>query len=388
MKIVLTGGGSGGHITPLLAVARELKRLEPNCQIIFIGQRGDDFNKTIAKNSDIDASYAIRAGKFRRYHVHKLRQLYDFPTIAKNLRDTYRVISGILESWRLLRKLKPDIIFIKGAYVGVPVGLTAAWLHIPYVTHDSDAIPGLANRIIARWASAHAVALPKDIYKKYPAAKTHTVGVPVRSDYKYVTTAAQKQFRDKIGLSKYKQLIFITGGGLGADSMNNAVAQVSVELLKDYSQLAIVHAAGRKLERALSQQYNSILSIDKRQRVIVRDYLDDLHLYSGAADLVITRAGATSMAEFAVQGKACIVIPNPHLTAGHQIRNAHLLAEQGAVKVVNEDDLKQPETLKSAIATLLDSEAARQKFGDNLHKLAHPESAAELAQIILSIKKA
>ncbi|MGD0284139.1 MAG: glycosyltransferase [Candidatus Saccharimonadales bacterium] len=371
-----------------MAVARELKRLKPSCQIIYIGQRGDDFNTTIAKNSDIDISYAIRAGKFRRYHIHKLRQLYDIPTITKNTRDTYRVIIGIFESWRLLRKLRPDIIFIKGAYVGVPVGLTAAWLHIPYVTHDSDAIPGLANQIIARWASAHAVALPKEIYKKYPTAKTHTVGVPVRSDYKYVTTATQKQFRDKIGLSKYEQLIFITGGGLGADSMNNAVAQASLELLRHYSQLAIVHAAGRKLEHALSQRYNSILSIDKRQRVIVRDYLDDMHLYSGAADLVITRAGATSMAEFAVQGKACIVIPNPHLTAGHQIRNAHLLAEQGAVKVVSEDDLKQPGTLESTIATLLDSAVARQKLGDNLHKLAHPESAAELAQIILSVKKA
>jgi len=292
-----------------------------------------------------------------------------------------------LESWQLLRKIRPDTIFIKGAYVGVPVGLSAAWLHIPYVTHDSDAIPGLANLIIARWTSAHAVALPKEIYKKYSAAKTHTVGVPVRSDYKYVTPAAQKQYRDKIGLSKYEQLIFATGGGLGADSMNNAIARVSIDLLNSFPRLVIVHAAGRKLEHNLSQQYNSTLSIDKRQRVIVRDYLDDLHVYSGAADLVITRAGATSMAEFAVQGKACIVIPNPHLTAGHQIRNAYLLAEQGAVKIVNEEDLKQPKILEATITTLLESKSVRQKLGDNLHKLAHPESATELAQIILSVKK-
>ena len=151
----------GGHITPLLAVAHELKRIEPDCKIVYIGQRGDDFIASVANNSDIDASYTIRAGKFRRYHAGKLKQLFDLPTIAKNIRDIWRVLVGKCQSWYLLRKIKPDIIFIKGAYVGAPVGLAAAWLHIPYVTHDADAIPGLANRIIARWASAHAVALPK-----------------------------------------------------------------------------------------------------------------------------------------------------------------------------------------------------------------------------------
>lgn len=303
------------------------------------------------------------------------------------MRDFYRVIIGIFESWRLLKRLKPDIIFIKGAYVGVPVGLTAAMLHIPYVTHDSDAIPGLANRIIARWASAHAVALPKQVYAKYPANKTHTVGVPVRSEYQFVSDDVQIQFRHKIGLSKYKLMLFVTGGGLGASSMNDAVAKSVVDILDYYSNLVMVHVSGRKNEHSLTLLYNTILSVDKRQRVIVKDYLDDLYLYSGAADLIITRAGATSIAEFAVQGKACILIPNPHLTAGHQLKNAKLLAEQGAVKVVNESELKNSKVLESTIFDLLESGTARLKLGDSLRQIAHPESATELAQLLLSVKR-
>jgi UDP-N-acetylglucosamine--N-acetylmuramyl-(pentapeptide) pyrophosphoryl-undecaprenol N-acetylglucosamine transferase len=294
---------------------------------------------------------------------------------------------GLWESWRLLNKLKPDIIFIKGAYVGVPVGLAAAWLHIPFVTHDSDATPGLANRIIARWASAHAVALPKDNYTKYQAVKTYTVGVPVTSDYQYITPADKIHLRNSLGLSKYNQMIFVTGGGLGADSMNDAVADTSVELLKRYPGLVIIHAAGRRKEHPLSQRYDSLLSAAERRRVIIKDFLHDLYLYSGAADIIITRAGATSMAEFAVQGKACILIPNSHLTAGHQIINAELLEKEGAVKVVGEDELKRTKILEEIIINLLKSENARRRLGDNLHMLAHPAAATELAQLILNVSK-
>ena len=341
----------------------------------------------MANNSDVNASYTIRAGKFRRYHAGKLRQLFDLPTIAKNIRDTWRVLIGICQSWRLLRKIKPDIIFIKGAYVGAPVGLAAAWLHIPYVTHDSDAIPGLANRIIARWASAHAVALPREVYTRYPAAKTFSVGVPVRSDYQYVTAPIKQKYRRDIGLDKYRQMIFVTGGGLGADNMNDAVADVSVELLKKYPDLVIVHAAGRKNEHSLVQRYNSLLSTENRKRVIVKDFLDDIYLYSGAADLIITRAGATSVAEFSVQGKACILMPNPHLTAGHQTKNAILLEEQGAVKVVTKEQLENRIYLEKIIVELLESESIRQALGSNLHKIAHPAAAAELAELLLKVKK-
>ena len=227
MKMVVTGGGSGGHITPILAVAHELKQLDPQLHIAYVGQKGDGLTDIVGRSQDIDDLYAVSAGKLRRYHGEGLSQLLDFKTMALNVRDVGRVVAGLFQSYRLLRKLQPDILFIKGGFVGVPVGLAAAMLHIPFVTHDSDAIPGLANRIIARWASKHAVALPKEIYA-YAPAKTVTVGVPVASDYQLVTDKSQQDYRQQLGLKADAKLLFVIGGGLGAQRVNEAIADAAL----------------------------------------------------------------------------------------------------------------------------------------------------------------
>lgn len=171
----MTGGGSGGHITPILAVAHELKKLAPDTHIIYIGQQGDTFGTVVAEHELIDEVHTIAAGKFRRYHSEGLKQLLDLKTMWLNLRDGFRVVKGLVQSYRLLGDLKPDMVFCKGGFVGVPVGLSAALRHIPYVTHDSDAIPGLANRVIAKWAALHAVALDPSLYP-YPVERTVNVG--------------------------------------------------------------------------------------------------------------------------------------------------------------------------------------------------------------------
>src|SRR5665213_2594114 len=165
--IVLTGGGSGGQITPILAIADELKQLQPEARLVYIGQTGDLLGDIPSQHPSIDEVFTVRAGKFRRYHGEGFKQLLDVVTMAKNIRDFFYVIIGFWQSRRLLKQLKPAVIFVKGGFVGVPVGLAAATRQIPFITHDSDPIPGLANRIIARWAVMHAVALPKDIYP-YP----------------------------------------------------------------------------------------------------------------------------------------------------------------------------------------------------------------------------
>lgn len=157
MRILVTGGGSGGHITPILAVVHELRQLSPKAEIIYVGQTGDDLLDVPAHDPNIASVVAIRAGKFRRYHGEGWKQLFDVVTLCKNLRDAVWVLIGLWQSFWLLGRLRPDVIFVKGGFVGVPVGLAAALRGIPYVTHDSDALPGLANRIIARWAKVHTV---------------------------------------------------------------------------------------------------------------------------------------------------------------------------------------------------------------------------------------
>lgn len=383
LTIVLTGAGSGGHITPLLALAAEIKRRQPQARLIYIGQRGDKLGDIPAKDPNIDAVYTVRAGKFRRYHGEGLRQLLDVATWMKNIRDAAYVVIGIFQSWRLLGRLQPDVIFIKGGFVGVPVGLAAAMRHQPYITHDSDAIPGLANRIIARWAAQHAVALPKEIYP-YPTDKTVTTGIPLRADFVAMTPAQQKTYRARLHIPEKAQLLLVIGGGLGAQGVNIAVAEAVPHLLGEFRELRVIHIVGRNNLVAMQAAYDGKLSPAERGRVTIEDYVDDVYLYSGAADLIVTRAGATNLAEFAVQGKACIVIPSAFLAGGHQLRNASYLADQKAAAVLSETELTaDPNRLARQISQLLRSPAVRAELGRHLTSFAKPQATRDLANLIL-----
>lgn len=381
----MTGGGSGGHITPLLAVAHELKKQQPNCKIVYIGQLGDSLVDVPAADKNIDEVYTIRAGKLRRYHGEGLKQLLDIPTVLKNIRDAFLTLVGIWQSFRLLRKLKPQVVFVKGGFVGVPVGLAAAALRIPYVTHDSDALPGLANRIIAPWAKVHAVALPKEIYS-YPPSRTVTVGVPLAHHFVPVTPELQRKFRKQIGLDQDAKVVLVTGGGLGAQRLNDAVISCVPELMERYPDLFVVHLAGRSLEVGVRQRYQQELRQRDYERVVVKGFVTNLYAYSGAADVVIARAGATSNAELAAQAKACVIVPNPLLAGGHQLKNAKVLSDRKAARMVSEEHLNHDHhALMPPLVDLLDHPDKAAALGKKFHDLVEPDSAERLSVVLLDV---
>jgi UDP-N-acetylglucosamine--N-acetylmuramyl-(pentapeptide) pyrophosphoryl-undecaprenol N-acetylglucosamine transferase len=265
--------------------------------------------------------------------------------------------------------------------------LAAAALKIPFVTHDSDAIPGLANRIIARWARRHAVALPADIYP-YPIDKTVSVGIPLVADFEPVTDSLQRHYRKVIDVPAKAKVLFIVGGGLGAQRINNAVQEVLPHLLAEFDDLFVIQGAGRANETAVIKNYDDNLTDAARQRVQVVGYIHDLYRYSGAANLVVTRAGATNLAEFSLQGKACIVIPSPFLTGGHQLKNARVLQEADAIVVVDEGDMQADANfLARAISDLLKQPAELIKLGKKFQALSHSDSANKLAKILLDEAK-
>ena len=305
--------------------------------------------------------------------------------MAKNIRDAIWVVVGFFQSFRLLRRVKPDVIFIKGGFIGVPVGLSAALLRLPYVTHDSDALPGLANRIVAPWAKKHTVALPKEVYS-YPADKTVTVGVPLAHQYRPFSPAEVRNARKQIGIPTDGKVLLVTGGGLGAHRLNMAFADCAAELLGRYPDLTVVQLAGRANEAELRQYYQKELPPKDQSRVIVKGFVTNLHLYSGAADVVLTRAGATSIAEFAAQAKACVVVPNPLLTGGHQLKNAKVLEDHRAVKLVGEDKLSQDShALMPPLVDLFDNPARAVELGRKLGEFAYPDSAKQLAMVLLEV---
>jgi UDP-N-acetylglucosamine--N-acetylmuramyl-(pentapeptide) pyrophosphoryl-undecaprenol N-acetylglucosamine transferase len=390
MTIVVTGGGSGGHITPILAVAKELKRLNPEVKIVYIGHTGDGLNDIVSQDKNIDEIHAVHAGKFRRYHGEGMAQLLDFRTIWLNFRDAARACIGLWQSFWLLGKIRPNIIFTRGSYVSVPVCLAGALRRVPYITHDSDAIPSLTNKIIAKWAALHAVALPEELYP-YPIDKTITVGVPISPEYKLVDDKQRQHLKREIHLESYEHILLVTGGGLGAERINTAVVANAAALLSRYPSLAIVHLTGRMHEEKVKAAYLDELQAaglsGAAQRVVVRGFVTDLYRYSGAADVVIARGGATNLAELAVQGKTCIIIPNPLLTGGHQLKNTAALREKGAIVELTEEQIEQELRLSSVVTDLLDHPAKAAKIGRALAEFSRPDAARRVAEILLEKAK-
>lgn len=383
MTIVLTGGGSGGHITPLLAVAAELKQHQPKARLVYVGQVGDRFGDLAESDAHFDAVYRVRAGKFRRYHGEGLAQLLDVKTMALNLRDVCFVVMGLWQSWRLMRQLQPTIVFSRGGFVSVPVCLGAALNRVRYITHDSDRVPSLANRIIARWAARHAVAFPPEAYP-YPADRTVQTGIPLRKEFAPVTPSQKQHFRRDMGIPAQAKLLFVIGGGLGSQRINQAVSEAIPHVMHEHQDLHVVHIVGKVHEATVRAVYEQALRPEEQGRLQVFGFTHDVYRYSGAADLIITRAGATNLAEFAVQGKACIVVPSGFLSGGHQLENARYLAEEGAIEVLDEAAMIADSNRLARLVSGLLAEPKRQHvLAQKLQSFGQPSAATIIAELIV-----
>jgi len=374
---VSAGGGSGGHVTPALAVLRELYRQDSELTAYFITDRKF---ATSASGIMAKAPFEVRikriyAGKLRRYHkVGLLRQLFDIPTMARNIRDIFLVGIGFLQSYRFLRRVKPDVVFTKGGFVCLPVGLAARALKIPLVIHDSDAHPGLTNRLLAKHAAVIGTGAPTENYN-YPQGRTHYVGIPVDRAFHPVKAAEQQKLKGQLGLHDVKKpLLVVTGGGLGARNINRAVATIANQLL---DKVAIVHVTGT----ALYQE--TLAAAPEHIDYIIKPFLPGLAMAMGAADMVVTRAGATSLAELAALAKPTIIIPNAHLPNGHQVKNAEVYAKAGAAVVMEEEKITlDHRKLTRVILALAASAEKREILGRKMHAFAKPDAALDMAALI------
>lgn len=375
-RIVLTGGGTGGHITPLLAVAREIKAQNPSSYVIYIGERNGKFAHLTKDSSDIDETHYIFAGKFRRYHKESwLVRILDIKTNLQNVRDVFYFFFGTLQSLLLIKRIRPDTILLKGGFVGVPIGIAAAVLKKTFITHDSDAIPGLANRLVGRWALYHATGMPPEYYN-YPKASVRYVGVLVAEQYQHVTLELKHEYRNWIDIPQDSKVMLVTGGSHGAAVINKAVRAIISQLLEANPDLYVIHQVGNG-----NMHYYQDYSHD---RLKLFELLQPMYAYTGAADVVVTRAGANTMAELGIQAKACIVIPNPLLTGGHQLKNAKLWDEKHAAMVLDEEQVKDdPNNLHAVVSDLLASQQKRDELGKNLEALTAKNATYKLGKLLL-----
>ena len=300
--------------------------------------------------------------------------------VLLNLRDSFLVVIGFLQSLSMLILWRPDVVFTKGGYVCLPVGLAARILGIPLIIHDSDAHPGLTNRILAKWASGIATGAPLEYYS-YPKSISRYIGIPIASEFHLFSESERLKARQQWGISPDAKLIVATGGGLGATRINNTVAEVLDELLKIGSVILIAGAAQYDELRSLTPQND-----DKFQlHAFVSSGMAEL---LGAADVVLARAGATTILELAALHKPTILIPNAKLTGGHQLKNAAVYADARAVSILNEDEMvKKPGLLVESIKTILDNPKESKAMAERFSKFARPNAAADMADMIISAIK-
>lgn len=319
---------------------------------------------------------SIFAGKLRRYHgTSILQRLLDAPTVLHNMFDMLLVVAGFLQSLIRLLVWRPRVIFLKGGFVCLPVGYAARLLKIPYVIHDSDAHPGLTNRLLAPSAQAIATGAPLRYYD-YPRTKATYTGIPVSTDFRLLHDKEKQDAKERFKVSKKKPLLVVVGGGLGAKRVNDALIDIAPELIKRTS---VVHVCG---ERQYTELVDKIPASDDDYQLVafVSQHMDQL---LGAADVVVSRAGASAMAELASVGASVIVVPNGQLVGGHQLKNADIYAQANAAIVLDEQKIhRRPEYLLETIVDLLDHPAKRQKLSRNLYDFAKPNAAKHVAQLI------
>ena len=384
MRILTVGGGSGGHVTPVVAVLRELKKRHPKAEVRFwCDRKFTPQARSIVHHFDSTIPVqTIMSGKFRRYNnLPMWKQLLRPVTIVfPNLRDQIFVMFGFVQSIIKLIIWRPDVVFTKGGYVCLPVGLAAKLLHIPLVIHDSDAHPGLTNRILAKWATSIATGAPLKHYP-YPAARSRYVGIPIASEFRKVTPAEQRAAKETLGCDPTRPLVVITGGGLGAQRINNAVALSLQDLLPLATVMLVSGTAQYDELRALTPQ-------DDNRFQLHAFVSNGMATMLGAADIVVTRAGATTLLELAALAKPTILIPNGYLTGGHQLKNAAAYAESGAVEVIDEHQLDvDPKILVDSIRTLLNNPAKQDAMSAAFHTFARPHAANDMVDMILAAAK-
>lgn len=346
--IVLTGGGTAGHVTPNIALIPRLKEL--GYQISYIGSY-DGIEKKLIEELGIPY-YGISSGKLRRY--------FDL----KNFSDPFRVLKGFHQARKLLKELKPDVIFSKGGFVTVPVVIAAKKCRIPAIIHESDMTPGLANKLCLSSAAKICCNFPETV-SSLPKDKAVLTGTPIRCE---LMDGDKETAREFCGFTDEKPVLMVIGGSLGAASVNENIRKILPELLKDFQ---VIHLCGKgKTDESLKSTEGYV------QFEYIKDELPDLF---ALADIVISRAGANAICELNALKKPNLLIPlSANASRGDQILNARSFERQGFSMVMEEEEI----TAQSLLDAVHKLYANRKTYISAMSANKHMDSIQQITSII------
>jgi len=371
MKIVLTGGGTGGHFYPLMAVAAEIHEIVATDKIIepslyYIGT--EEYDSAALAEHNITFMHAP-SGKVRKYFS------------IKNITDPFKVLLGTIKALWQLFVLYPDVVFSKGGYVSVPT-LIAAWLlRIPIVVHESDATPGKATRLGAKFARWVAISYPgvTKYLPKVPHDRIALTGNPIRQT---IATPANEGAHEYLALDKGIPTIFVIGGSSGAQAINDVILDALPDLLTKYQ---IIHQTGHKN----IEQVNGIAKVILRDHPFAERYKSfgflntlAMRMSAGAADMVISRAGSSAIFETANWGLPSIIIPIPEDISHDQTKNAYAYASTGAAIVIKQKNL-EPSILVNEVDRIMQDQTLQDNMAHAAKEFATPDAAHKIANIIL-----
>lgn len=371
MKVLFTCGGTAGHVNPAVAVAGCLRERLPDTQVLFIGAK-DKMEMELVPHE----GYEIKG-----ITVSNLQRSGGMSMVKHNIKTVRNLFTATNEAKHILKSFKPDVVLGTGGYVCYPVIRAAASMGIPTAVHESNAQPGLTTKLLANCVDKIMVGFEESRSGYSHPERVIVTGTPVRGDF---LCHSKTQAKMELGLPVNKPLVVSVWGSLGAPKMNEIIAEV-IERAVNKPFFTLIHSAGK---RGYTDMINKLekdgCGNAEELGFQVRDYIYDMSRVMAAADLVLCRAGASTLSELTLLGKPALLVPSPNVTHNHQERNARVLEAAGGAKVLLEGQFTQ-DSLLGEISELLSNPAHLLEMSENMKKLGVPDAVDQIADVVTAL---
>ena len=368
MNIIVSGGGTGGHIYPALTIIRAIQRREPSARILYVGGK-NGLEADIVPREGIDFIAMDLAGFQRKLSL-------------ENVGRAWRALRAVARARGIVHGFRPDVAIGTGGYVAGPILLAASLAGVPTLVQEQNVFAGVTNRILAKFATAIAVGM-EDAQRVFPKEKTYVTGNPIRPE---VLTATRAEGARAFGFDPLKKTVLVSGGSRGARSINRAMVEV-IAHAAEQQEVQYLHVTGADEHGdTLARIRRAGVRLEEHPHLRVLPYLYNMPEAMAMADVAVFRAGATGLAELAARGVPAILIPYPYAAENHQEKNARAMEAAGAVEVILNRDLSGA-VLKAKLHALLADDAHRTAMAAAMRSLGKPEAAEEIAALALRICK-
>ncbi len=370
MKIMFVAGGTGGHINPAVAVAKEVRRLDPSVDILFVGTEGRMETQIVPK-----AGFEIKTVRMNGFS-----RSMSVKGIVENIKTVFLTVKAYIDAKKILEEFKPDVVVGFGGYVTGPVLKMAVKMGIKTAIHEQNAFPGVANKALAK--EVDRVMLTSADAQKHMKCKNPPVvtGLPVRRE---ILKADREYSRAKLGLQSDDVLVLSMGGSLGADAINKAVVEM-LDILKDEKNICFFHSTGKYGTWVGDKLKEMNIPYGRGTNIVIQEYIDNMDVCLSACDIVISRAGASSISEIQALRKPSILVPSPNVAENHQFHNAMALAKNDGAILIEQKDL-DGQYLAQKVKELKNDKFKLLQISQNAGKDAKVNALSEICRIITSL---